>query len=122
MDKGKRDKIIMALITEPTRKRACEAAGISERALYNYMRDGDFLDEYHGILNGIVGDTTSRMKEAAHKAAEHLISVIDNDSIDTATRLKADRIVLEMVTKIAEAEGNLKHDMFDSIAEMLLTG
>ena len=115
----KTEKIILALITEPTRKKACQAAGISERTLYNYMQDADFMDEYHSVLNGIVTDTTSRMKEAAHKAAEHLISVIEDETIDAATRLKADRIVLELVVKIAENEAALKHDMFDSLANML---
>ncbi len=119
MDKGKRDKIIAALIIQPTRKTACEAAGISERALYNYMQDQDFMDEYHSVLNGIVTDTVSRMKEAAHKAAEHLISVIEDETVDVSTRLKADRIALEMVTRIAESEAALKHDIFDSLASML---
>jgi len=119
MREDKKKKVMSALVTEPTRKKACEVAGISERTLYNYMNDPDFMYEYQGILNGVVADTTLRMKEAAHKATEHIISVIEDEDVDVQTRLKADKLALEMVIRVAEHERDLKKDAFDFIAELL---
>lgn len=56
----KRKKVVSALIATPKRKEACKVLGITERTLYNYMKDEVLMDEYRKALNGLVKEA---MKE-----------------------------------------------------------
>ena len=100
----KKLKVIHALVSYPTRGEACKAAGISERTLYNYMQNEEFIKEYHSVIEEILKDTDTRLKEAALCAVNHLISVVQDDNIDEALRLKADRIILEHLAKKTECD------------------
>lgn len=104
MTKERRRQIIRALIAYPTRREACKALKISERTLYNYMQDAEFMDEYKAVIDEIIKDTDSRLKEAALIAVNHLISVVQDENIDAVTRIKADRVILEHLTKKIECD------------------
>ena len=104
MTKEKQKQIIHALISCPTRREACKVAGISERALYNYMKDEEFMKEYKSAIADILSDTDTRLKEAALLAVNHLISVVEDKPVDEVIRLKADRMILEHLTKKIECD------------------
>ena len=104
MTKEKRDKIIRALVLYPTKRDACKAAGISERSLYNYMQDDDFMKEYRSVIDEILSDTDTRLREGALLAVNHLISVVTDQNEDVAMRLKADRIILDYMMKKNECD------------------
>lgn len=104
MMKEKQKQIIYALITSPTRREACKITGISERTLYNYMQDEEFMKEYRTVIDGITKDTDARLKKAALIAVNHLISVVQDETAEESVRLKADRIILEHLTKKIECD------------------
>ena len=104
MTKERQRQIIQALISFPTRREACKALGIAERTLYNYMQDEAFINAYKAAIEDILRDTDTRLKEAALCAINHLISVVEDENIDALTRIKADRIILEHMTKKIECD------------------
>lgn len=104
MTDTERKKIISVLISEPSRRQACEKLGISQRTMYNYMHNEEFLKEYQDTVDGIIKDTETRTREAGLIAINHLISVIQDESVDQVTRIKADRVVLEHLSKIIDYE------------------
>ena len=78
MTDTERKKIISVLISEPSRRQACEKLGISQRSMYNYMHNAEFMKEYQDTVDGIIKDTETRTREAGLIAINHLISVIQN--------------------------------------------
>lgn len=104
MTKERQRQIIQALISYPTRREACKALRISERTLYNYLHDKAFMDEYNAVIDEILKDTDAKLKEAALVAVNHLVSVVQDETADEMVRLKADRIILEHLTKKTECD------------------
>ncbi len=104
MTKEKQYKIVNALITYPTRKEACKSVGISERTLYNYLQDPEFKNTYNSIIDGITKDTEAKIKEAALKAINNLVDIIENEDVDCVTKIKADRVILEHLSKTIECD------------------
>ena len=102
MTEAKRKRIISVLITTPTRSEACKILGITERTLYNYMQDDTFRAEYKEVVSCIINETEAKTKEAGLKAINHLMSVIDNPQVDELTKIKADRLILDHLTKMIE--------------------
>ena len=78
--------------------------GITERTLYNYMKDESLKQEYKEALDGIISDTETRITEARFKAINHLISVIDDPEISDVIKIKADRLILEHMTSMKRIE------------------
>ena len=104
MTKERQRQIINALITYPTRKEASKALNITERTLYNYLQDEEFINEYKAVVDGILKDTDTRLKEAALIAVNHLISVVEDENADDIVKIKADRIILEHITRKIECD------------------
>lgn len=104
MTDTQRKKIISVLISEPTRKEACKRLGITERTLYNYMHDETFQKEYQDKIEELIRDTDAKTKEAGLKAINHLISVIEDQELDAVTKIKADRVILEHLSKMIDCE------------------
>lgn len=104
MTDTERKKIISVLISERSRRQACEKLGISQRTMYNYMHDAEFLKEYQDTVDGIIKDTETRTREAGLIAINHLISVIQDEDVDQVTRIKADRVVLEHLSKMIDCD------------------
>ncbi len=104
MTDTERKKIISVLISEPSRRQACQKLGISQRTMYNYMHDAEFLREYQETVDGIIKDTDTRIKEAGLLAVNHLISVIQDETVDEVTKIKADRLILEHLSRMKECE------------------
>lgn len=68
------------------------------------MHDAEFLREYQETVDGIIKDTDTRIKEAGLLAVNHLISVIQDETVDEVTKIKADRLILEHLSRMKECE------------------
>jgi len=95
----KADKILQALLSHRTHREAAKAAGVSERVLYDYLKDPDFSERLQAasddILRGITSDLQGQMSKAVSVIAE-IMSDTENAPKD---RLTAARLVLEYGTR-----------------------
>lgn len=94
MKQEKRKQVIMALITSPTKQKACETLGIDTRTLYNYMQDSEFLKEYHDAVNSLVDGVMCDLRVTITNGITELNNIIIN-SDDNETKLKAIKIAMD---------------------------
>ena len=93
MTDEKRKQLITALITEPTKQRACEVVGIDPRTLYNYMQDDDFIIEYNNAVDAVIDDSINELKLTIRNSFTELNNIILNCT-DMEIKLKAIKIAM----------------------------
>jgi hypothetical protein len=103
MDDAKKKKLIVALITEPTRRKACEVVGIDEKTLYNCMQDDDFIKEYNNTIETVMDDALCTLKLTILNSAIELNRIITMSGDDN-TKLKAIKIALDSFASIRAQE------------------
>ena len=92
--KEKQKQIIIALILEPNKQKACESVGITTRTLYNLMQDADFVQEYNKAVDSIIDDTAQELGLVLKNSIIELNRIITTNKNDVI-RLKAIKIALE---------------------------
>lgn len=96
------EQIIAAILNNRTLKAAAAAAGISERALYDRMNDGDFQALYKAakadLIRAAVFNLNSKLQEAIDTVAE-IMADPDNNA---AIRLQAAQTILNNAGKFAQ--------------------
>lgn len=120
LSEEKKQQIIATLITEPTKKQACEKLGINPRTLYNYLHDEDFMQDYRLAVNTVVDETIIELKSAMRNGARMLNDMILDEEETTENKLKAVRIAIEAGVKLAEREGNMRESTFDAMIKDFL--
>ena len=115
LSEEKKQQVIAALITEPTKKQACERLGINPRTLYNYLHDEDFMQDYRLAVNLVVEETLIELKTAMRNGAKILNDVIMNEEETTENKLKAVKIAVEAGVKLAEREADMRESALDAI-------
>lgn len=115
LSEEKKQQVIAALITEPTKKQACERLGINPRTLYNYLHDEDFMQDYRLAVNLVVEETLIELKTAMRNGAKILNDVILDEGETTENKLKAVKIAVEAGVKLAEREADMRDSTLDAI-------
>lgn len=96
------EQIIAAILNNRTLKAAAAAAGISERAIYDRMNDGDFQALYKAakadLIRAAVFNLNSKLQEAIDTVAE-IMADPDNNA---AIRLQAAQTILNNAGKFAQ--------------------
>lgn len=86
--------LIAALITHRTIKEAAESCGITERTIYNKMRDAEFELLYQcartDVLRAVVAEVTTKAKDAL----ETMASIMHDEDVSAQTRLNAANCIL----------------------------
>lgn len=118
MTEEKKNQLITALITQPTKTKACEVVGISTRQLYNIMQDSDFMLDLRMAYNKLIDETVLELKSAMRNGAKALNDLICNEDTPPDIRLKAIRTAIEYGARLAEKDHDIKTDL---MAETIVT-
>lgn len=98
----KQTKALAALLTQPTKGKAAEAAGIGVTTLKRYLADPEFQAEYQKAFGGMVEDATRQAQQAIAPALSTLREIME-DADETATaRIQAARSTLEYALRLTE--------------------
>lgn len=96
------EQIIAAILNNRTLKAAAAAAGISERALYDRMNDGEFQALYKAakadLIRAAVFNLNSKLQEAIDTVAE----IMTDQENNAAIRLQAAQTILNNAGKFAQ--------------------
>lgn len=96
------EQIIAALLNNGTLKTAAAAAGISERALYDRMNNGNFQALYRAakadLIRAAVFSMNNRLQEAVNTVAEIMADKDNNPAI----RLQAAQTILNNAGKFSQ--------------------
>ena len=98
----KKERALQALLTQPTKKEAAAAAGISPRTLRDYLADPEFQKEYKKAFRQLVSDATRQAQQALSPAISALRDIVEDDTENSSTRIAAARSLLEYGLRMTE--------------------
>ena len=98
----KKELALAALLTNPTRKAAAQAAGVSVRTMQDYFKDTEFLERYRAAFGELVQDATRQAQQALALAISTLTEIMGNTDEQATARIQAARSTLEYALKLTE--------------------
>jgi hypothetical protein len=100
----KQEKVIVALLTEPTYRQAAKKAGVGETTIYRWLQDEEFDLAYKEARNQAFNQTISRIQQSTSNAVTTLNEVMEDKESPASSRVTAAKTVLEMAIKAHEIE------------------
>ena len=95
-------RALQALLTQPNKKAAAEAAGITPRTMTTYLSDPDFQSEYKKAFGQLVHDATRQAQQALSPAISALRGIVEDDTESSSARISAARSLLEYGLRMTE--------------------
>lgn len=99
---AKKKKALAALLSERTRLKAAEKAGISESTLRLYLRDEEFITAYNSAVSELLSDTINQAKRSLSPAISTLEDISADPMEAANNRIAASRGLLEFGLKLVE--------------------
>ena len=96
------EQIIAALLANGTIKAAAAAVGMSERAIYDRMNDGEFQALYKAAKADLIRAAVFSINSYLQRAIDAVIDVMEDDENNAAVRLQAAQTILNNAGKFAE--------------------
>lgn len=97
-----KQRALQALLTQPTKKAAAEAVGITDRTLREYLADPEFQREYKKAFGRLVTDATRQAQQSLSPAISALRDIVEDDSENSSARIAAARSLLEYGLRLTE--------------------
>lgn len=98
----KKQKALIALLTQPTKEKAASAAGITSKTLRSYLDDEEFRAEYKKAFASLVEDATRKVQQTLEPAVAVLREIMEDNDENGQVRVSAARSVLEYGLKLTE--------------------
>ena len=99
----KKQKALLALLTQPTKEKAATAAGITSKTLRGNLAEADFQAEYKRAFSGLVEDATRQAQQAIAPALSTLREIVEDGEENAQARIYAARSLLEYSLKLTES-------------------
>lgn len=96
------EELIAALISTGTIKEAANAAGLSERAVYERMRTGDFQALYKGARADTIRTAVTALNARLQSAIDTIAEIMESPDVNPATRLQAAQTILNHAGRFTE--------------------
>lgn len=96
------EQLVSALIASGTIKAAAESLGISERTIYERMRDKDFKECYLAARSEIVRQAVQRFNDKLISAVDTIAAIMENEENNAAVRLQAAQTILNNAGKFID--------------------
>ncbi len=101
-----KEKALAALLRFPTITEAAKDCGLSEKTLYRYLRDKDFLSEYREARRAIMETATTELQKSALEAVETLKR--NQNCENPAVEIRAAQAILDLAFRGVEIDDVLK--------------
>ena len=88
------EEILAALMAHSTIKEAAAVVGLSERAIYDRMHDGDFQADYIEAKNDILRKALFSLNERVSGAIDTLTAIMNDPAAAQAVRVQAAQAIL----------------------------
>ena len=101
-----KQRALQALLTQPTKAEAAQAAGITTRALRNYLQDAEFQREYKRAVSDVIDSATRQAQRALAPALSALLAIVEDDEAmqmpGIGNRVSAARSLLDYGLRLTE--------------------
>lgn len=89
------EKILAALLSEPTIKAAATKARVSEATVYRALRNEQFAQSYRTARREVTQHTVMRLQARSSEAAEILFKIAKDGKAPASARVSAARAIIE---------------------------
>jgi transposase len=118
---SKQKRVAELLAAGATRAQAAQDAGVSERAVYNWLRDESFRAYVRAEQNRLRGELTSVLRRSVMKAVQVLEAALDGTDEDR--KLLAARALLSAGARfLALVETAELHERIEQLEQKLSAG
>lgn len=104
----KQTQALAALLTQPTKERAAQAAGIGLTTLKRYLSDAQFQAEYQKAVSEMVADAAAQAKQSLSPALACLREIVTSEDAADGSKIQAARTLLEYGLRLVETVDILK--------------
>ncbi len=94
--------VISALLNEPTVQKAAEKCGLSQRQIYERMKQMSFKQEYRQAKRSILESVTNGLQARLTAATETTIEIMQNKENSPQVRLNACGLIFNQCQKLTE--------------------
>ena len=94
--------VIAALLNEPTVQKAAEKCKLSERQIFERMKQPSFRQEYNRAKRQILESATNALQARLTAATETTIEIMQNKENSPQTRLNAANLIFNQCQKLTE--------------------
>jgi len=105
---SKADNILQALLAHHTVRAAAEAAGVSERTVYDYLKNPAFKSRYDAARDDVVRGVSNYIREQMTEAVKIAVEIMSNAESKEFVRLSAVRLMLDYGMRIIETQDILE--------------
>ncbi len=109
--------VISALLTEPTIGKAAEKCGLSQRQIYERMKQPSFRQEYNRAKRQVLESVTNALQSRLTAATETAIQIMQDKETSPQTRLSAANLIFNQCQKLTETVDVL--DRLESLEKWL---
>jgi hypothetical protein len=100
-----KERLIAALLHQPSLEQAAAAAGISVSTAYRMRQEPEFEEEYRLARRRAVSEGSALLQANCKEAASTLVAIMKDSKASAAYRIRAAQIVIEhATTKQPESE------------------
>ncbi|HYE72909.1 MAG TPA: phBC6A51 family helix-turn-helix protein, partial [Blastocatellia bacterium] len=99
---ARQQKVIQALINQPTIRDAAKESGISETTVWRWLNEAEFQAAYRAARNSLLETTLTRLQGACGEAVTVLNEVMQDQTAPTSSRVTAAVKVLELTLKVRQ--------------------
>jgi hypothetical protein len=102
--KAQRERLIMAILQQPTLQKAAEAAGMSEVTAWRIRQTPEFQREYQQARREFMSQCYGRLQQSSTVAVSTLLRIMCDPSNSASSRVQAARSILESARGAMEIE------------------
>jgi hypothetical protein len=101
---AKQEKVIGLLISEPSIHEAAKVAGIGDRTIFRWLKEGAFNRAYREARSAAVRQAVGQIQAAMGRAVQTLVSIMEDVEAPASSRVAAARTMIETGIKAVELE------------------
>lgn len=102
MKTSKKEKFLLAMVTESTLTDACLVSGISKSTAYRYMKEPGFGNDLDGLKVTLLEGATNALRGNLTKCADELLSIALNRENSPQVRINAIQQVFGIFRQCSE--------------------
>lgn len=101
---AKQQKVIAALLSEPTTKQAAQSAGVNEATIWRWLQLKPFQTAYLAARRETVKQSIARLQKKTGDAVDVLSEIMQSQNVPGSVRVSAAKAVIEYAIKSVEVE------------------
>jgi hypothetical protein len=110
------ERAILALLSQPTTRKAASEVGIDEATLWRWLQDKEFHSAYMKARRETVSRSIARLQQCTTEAVNTLRAVMRDKEAPAGARVMAAKATLDYAMKAVEIE-----DLAERVAELEAT-